>query len=702
MTLKTEDIDNDEIDLLALAGTLWRGKWIIAAIILFFIFMGGYYAFRMAVPLYPATATIALNEGQQQVISDIESIMSGGPVNSSAINTELEVLRSRDLVGQLVDHLDLVSRPEFNGLLREPTLSDDIRAYIMSLIGGANDGETTQPSPEAIRASVVSAVREAISVSNARNTLVINISVTTTDTQLSVAMANALAELYIENQIQVKLDALASATEFLSRRTSELRQSLEELETDLTEFSEQAELVSPAVLEAQSLQLRELRTRLSEARERVVGETATLASLQALREAGDLEAFVAAADEFRLNRALAQYRDDLISLVELEAEVGRFMLQREAQAERDSEQLEALRASEATLASQIERQSQELIALQQLERETETARLLYETFFTRLQEINVQQGLETADSRMLSEAIPRGPSSPRKSRILALAGILGLMLGAGLVLLREMRFAGFRTADELRNHSERRVLASIPLIPAKERKSVISFLKDKPNSVISEAVRNLRTSILMSNIDHPPQVIMLTSSIPGEGKTTLALALARNMVGLGKRVLLIEADIRRRVYSEYMNTEKTVALLDLLTEKVQPEDVSPYVEDLGFDVLTGTKSDINAADLFASERFSSLLKNLREHYDYILIDTPPVLAVPDARVIGSLSDANIYVVQWNGTTRTQVRQGLEMLGSVSVDITGLVLNELDARKMKTYGYGGQYGYDTYGSSYYDK
>jgi capsular exopolysaccharide synthesis family protein len=702
VTLKTEDIDNDEIDLLALAGTLWRGKWIIAAITLFFIFMGGYYAFRMAVPLYPATATIALNEGQQQVISDIESIMSGGPVNSSAINTELEVLRSRDLVGQLVDHLDLVSRPEFNGLLREPTLSDDIRAYIMSLIGRANDGETTQPSPEAIRASVVSAVRGAISVSNARNTLVIHISVTTTDTQLSVAMANALAELYIENQIQVKLDALASATEFLSRRTSELRQSLEELETDLTEFSEQAELVSPAVLEAQSLQLRELRTRLSEARERVVEETATLSSLQALWEVGDLEAFVAAADEFRLNRALAQYRDDLISLEELEAEVERFILQHEAQVERDSEQLEALRASEATLAGQIERQSQELIALQQLERETETARLLYETFFTRLQEINVQQGLETADSRLLSEAIPRPPSSPRKSRILALAGILGLMLGAGLVLLREMRFAGFRTADELRNHSEIRVLASIPLIPAKERKSVISFLKDKPNSVISEAVRNLRTSILMSNIDHPPRVIMLTSSIPGEGKTTLALALARNMVGLGKRVLLIEADIRRRVYSEYMDTEKTVALLDLLTEKVQPEDVSPYVEDLGFDVLTGTKSDVNAADLFASERFSSLLKNLREHYDYILIDTPPVLAVPDARVIGSLSDANIYVVQWNGTTRTQVRQGLEMLGSVSVDITGLVLNKLDARKMKTYGYGGQYGYDTYGSSYYDR
>lgn len=702
MTLATETIDSDEIDLLALAGTLWRGKWIIFAIMLCFILVGGYYAFRVAVPRYPATATIALNEGQQQVITDFESIMAGGPINSSAINTELEVLRSRDLVGQLVDHLDLVGRPEFNGLLRDPTLSDDIRAYITSLISGANDGETTQPSPEAIRASVVSAVRGAISISNARNTLVINISVTTTDAQLSVDMANALAELYIENQIQVKLDALASATEFLSRRTSELRRGLEDLETELTEFSEQAELVSPAVLEAQSLQLRELRTRLSEARQRVVDETATLASLQSLWEEGDLEDFVAAAGEFRLNRALAQYRDDLISLEELEAEVDRFILQREAQAERDSEQLEALQASEATLAGQIERQSQELIALQQLERETETARLLYETFFTRLQEINVQQGLETADSRILSEAIPRGPSSPRKNRILALAGILGLMLGSGLVLLREMRFAGFRTADELRSHSESRVLASVPLIPAKERKSVISFLRDKPNSVVSEAVRNLRTSILMSDIDHPPQVIMLTSSVPGEGKTTLALALARNMVGLGKRVLLIEADIRRRVYSEYIDTEKTVALLDLLTGKVKPEDVNPYVEDLGFDLLTGTKSDVNAADLFASERFASLLKSLRAHYDYILIDTPPVLAVPDARVIGAMSDANIYVVEWNETTRTQLRQGLEMLSSVGVDVTGLVLNKLDARKMKSYGYGGQYGYDAYGSSYYDR
>lgn len=696
------DLDNDEIDLLALAGTLWRGKWIIIAVMVCFVLAGGYYAYRVAVPLYPATATIALNEGQQQVITDIESIVSGGPVNSMAINTQLEVLRSRDLIGQLVDHLDLVSQPAFNARLREPSLLSRVRGQILSLINPMPEDQETLPSPEEIRAGVISAVRGAISVSNMRNTLVINISVTTTSAPLSMQMANALANLYIENQIQVKLDALSSATEFLSRRTSELQRRLEDLETELSVFSDQSELVSPAVLEAQSLQLRDLRTRLAEARERVLEETANLQTLRALRQEGDLEALVSTANEFRLNRTLAQYRDDLISLEDLQSDVDRFLLQVETQAERDSEQLTALVASEALLASQLERQSQELIALQQLERETETARLLYQSFFTRLQETNVQQGLETADSRLISEAIPRPASSPRKSRILALAGILGMMLGAGLVLLRELRFAGFRTADELRGRSETRVLASVPLIPARERQSVVSYLKDKPNSVISEAVRNLRTSILMSDIDHPPQVIMVTSSVPGEGKTTLAIALARNMVGLGKRVLLIEADIRRRVYSAYIDTSKTVALLDLLTGAAKPEDVSPFVEELGFDVLTGTKSDVNAADLFASQRFSDLLANLRQHYDFIIIDTPPVLAVPDARVIGAKSDANIYVVKWNSTTRTQLHQGLEMLSSVGLEVTGLVLNQVDPGKMKSYGYAGQYGYDAYGSGYYDR
>ena len=194
---------------------------------------------------------------------------------------------------------------------------------------------------------------------------------------------------------------------------------------------------------------------------------------------------------------------------------------------------------------------------------------------------------------------------------------------------------------------------------------------------------------------------MLTSSVPKEGKTILTYALAQNMVGLGKRILLIEADIRRRDHSVKIDRNNTVALLDLMMGHKEFKDVNPFVEEIGFDILTATRSDMNAADLFASERFPKLLTELREYYDYIIIDSPPVLSVPDARLISTVSDINIYIVKWNKTSRAQVDQGLDMISSIGTKTIGLVLNQIDPNKTKTYGYTGSYGYDTYGSKYYE-
>ena len=690
-----------EIVFTVLCGALWQSRWLILVFAALSVVIAHYYVSRVAVPLYPATATVALQEDKSEVISDIESIMLGRPITKMGINTELEVLRSRDFVGQLVDKLDLVSQPVFNQNLRQQSLFSRLKTQLLRQFGATLKVQQSVPNSDQVRSNVISSVLDTISVSNIRNTLVIKISVTTTDAARSVLMANTLAELYIENQIQVKLEALASATEFLSSRTSELKQSFEDLKKEMVKFSDKSDIVSPVVLDAQKAQLRELRLRLAEAEEHLVGQKTKQASLRSLREAGDLESLINTANEFHLNRAISLYRKQLMSRADFEQKVGHFMLQIKAEEERQEEQFIALKESEAVLSDRIERQSQELIVHQQLERETEAARLLYESFFNRLQEMNVQLGLETADGRLLSKAIQTGASGPKKNQTLFLAGIIGLMMGAGLVLLRELRFTGFRTTNELRDNSGFGVLASVPLIPARNRRAVISYLKDKPNSLVSEAVRNLRTSILMSNVDKVPQVIMLTSSIPGEGKTILTFALAQNMVGLGKRVLLIEADIRRHVYTVDIDRRNTVALLDLLTDKIKHDDVSLFVEELGFSILTGTKSDINAADLFASERFSNLLTELRKEFDYILIDTSPVLSVPDARVIGAISDANIYIVEWNKTTRAQVHQGLEMLSSVGVGTTGLVLNQINTKKMKFYGYTAQYGYDAYGSEYYD-
>ena len=695
-------IPEGDIGLAKLAASLWRGKWILLAFVLFFVGVADLYDKYVVVPLYSATAKIALKENQpEKILTDIESLMTNGPITDTGINTELEVLRSGDLVGKLVDSLDLTKQPDFNPLLREPRLSSQIITQFFAFFGVASEKPKIPRSPEEVRSIAINSVYNVMTFSNTRKTRVINISVTTTKPALSAQMANKMAALYIESQIQFKLDALASATEFLSSRTSDLKNDFEDLKAQLTNFSSQSELINPNVLKSQEIQLREVRTRIREKSEIIVEKMDMRLILQSFKEAGNLQALIKHANDFRLNRAISEYRNNNLPLDDLNMQIEKFMLKNDVEVEREQKQFSALETSETLLAKQIERQSKELIVLQQLKRETETARLLYESFFTRLQEMNVQLGLETADGRLLSTATQSYSYSQIKTEILSFGGVIGLIIGGSLIIFWELRFSGFRSVNDLRDNTGYSVLAGVPLIPLRDRKTTISYFKNKPNSMVSEAVRNLRTSILMSNPNQDKKVIMLTSSIPKEGKTILTYALAQNMVGLGKRILLIEADIRRRDHSVKIDRNSTVALLDLMMGHKEFKDVNPFVEELGFDILTATRSDINAADLFASERFPKLLTKLREYYDYIIIDSPPVLSVPDARLISTISDISIYIVKWNKTTHAQIDQGLDMITCMGVKTIGLVLNQIDSNKAKTYGYTGSYGYDTYGSKYYE-
>ena len=223
------------------------------------------------------------------------------------------------------------------------------------------------------------------------------------------------------------------------------------------------------------------------------------------------------------------------------------------------------------------------------------------------------------------------------------------------------------------------------------RKNLIKYLKDKPNSGAAEAVRNLRTSLLLANVDQNPQIIMSTSSIPGEGKTTLSIALALNFSQLGETVLLIEGDIRRRVFWEYFELPSDKNFLSVLSGTSEIDQVIHKESQNKFDILLGGSSSVNAADLFSSEKFASMLEVLRGKYDRIIIDTPPVLAVPDARVIGQKVDAIVYLVKWDSTSKRHVLDGLKALESVNTRVSGLALGQIKKRGMEKYGYGNSYG-----------
>jgi succinoglycan biosynthesis transport protein ExoP len=688
--------DDDIIDLGQLFATIWRGKWIIGLVTTLAILAGGYYAFVAAVPLFRSTAVVML-ETKQESIVDLQSVVGGLTGDTSEVNSEVEVLRSRGLIGKVVDRLDLVADPEFNGALRLVSLLDRGKSEIKAALGISEVGIILPIEEQAKRTrdAVITELLEQFTIRNVPLSLVFQISAETESPEKSTLIADTLVQLYVLNQLEVKFEATKQATSWLTGRVAELQGELEAAGV----FSTSTDLVSLEALQAQEIQLKDLRERIGNAETAAESAATKEAALSTVTIRQD-QALLA--NNAQLNRLLPRVNDSEQMAQAFDTKFARVLTRAKLETNRAQQQLLALSNSSQEMEVQIASRGQDLITLQQLTREAEAVRLLYEYFLGRLKETSAQEGIQKADSRILSNAVvPSNATSPKKPLILAMSGILGLMIGVGLVLLREARDNGFRTARDLELHTGLTVFGQIPQIPARNRKTVLNYLARKPASAAAEAVRNLRTSVLLSNVDNPPQVILSTSSIPGEGKTTNSLALAQNLIGLGKTVLLIEGDIRRRTFAQYFDDIPDKGLVSVLSGDQTLEDAIFKTPILGADLLVGDKTSINAADLFASDKFSALIAESREKYDVIIIDTPPVLVVPDARIIAQVADAVLFSVKWDSTSKNQVDEALRMFHNSNQRIAGLVLSQINAKRMKHYGYGGRYGaYAGYGSKYY--
>ncbi|WP_386685016.1 GumC family protein [Loktanella sp. R86503] len=704
--------DDDSIDLMALFGTLWRGKWIILGLSALGVLLAGYYAFVAATPTYRATTQMALVLDQSPII-DIESVMTGVSSDTSSLNTEMEIIRSRELVSRLVDELDLTQDPEFNPALRPAT-----GFSLGKLIGGIKNLVAApeleeELSPAEIRNGVVDRVRAVISTSIERQSYIFSISAVTGSPVKSALMTNTLAQIYQDDQIAIKVEGTQTAAVWLSARVSELRTELEEGQNEINDLRSRNAMVSPEAMIALNTQSVELASQQQAAELELERAQEALADIEAVR-AEDIAARALAVNDAQLRSiAATAAAGDAAAIARFDRRFQQLLQQAAGTRDQLALRVSDLQSQIDRLSAQFDLQGEDLIKIQQLERETEATRVLYETFLNRLRETSVQIGIQQADSRVLSEAIKGNYVAPRKGVILVMGLMLGAMLAAAIVLGREMLQNTFRTAEDLENTTRTSVIGQIPKIPAKGRIPTIAYLANKPTSAAAEAVRNLRTSVLMSNIDSPPQVIMMTSSLSAEGKTTTAIALSQNLAGLGKRVLLIEGDIRRRTFSAYFpEALKRPGVLSVIAQFGKEDDRSKAAtldqavfspSDLHIDVLMGEKSSINAADVFASSAFSDFMKAARAEYDYIIIDTPPVLLVSDARVIGPHADAIIYVVNWDKTTKTQVNEGLRQLAAVNLKVTGLALTQIDPKGMQRYGYGKGYGYGYGGGAagYYD-
>ena len=624
--------EDDVLDLGVLLGALWRAKWRLGLA----AFLGAVLALiwlqTLAQPLYRATAVVVMDPQVEKVV-DLGTVLPGLPADNTAVNTEVEVLSSRALLAEVADTLRLGHDPEFNPALRPPGMTDRAMVMAKALLGIP----PAEPITES-RTATLDALSDAITVRNVPDSMVFELTTEASTPEKAALISNTLSKLYIRRQVDLKFTATEQATEWLTDRVAELKIELEKAETEAKGFAAEMELINPETLELLSQQLKEVRERIF------------------ARETG-------------IKRS------------------GRSNV-------RDKAQLETLRGLEMSLSDKISRQSLDLVTLEQLQREATASSLIYEYFLSRLKETSVQQGIQQADSTILSPAeVPPAPARPRGLLVIIFSAMLMGLIAGVQVIRREALRQTFRSAEEVEEITGHTVLGQIPRIPARHRKKVLDYVVNKPTSAAVEAIRNLRTSVFMAG-PASPQIIMLTSSVPGEGKTTQALAMAQNMASLGKRVLVIEGDIRRRMFRSYFAMVDVPGMLGVLTRKTRLEDAVWRSDLLGVDILPGDETSTNAADIFSSPQFGRLLRGARKSYDVILIDTPPVLVVPDARVIGQHVDAILYTVHWDKTPRRQVAAGLRSFQTVGLEVTGMVLSKVNPNRQKAYG--NDDGYDAKG------
>ena len=703
--------EESEIDLMVIVNVLWRGKFWITLFALVGFVLGGLYAFRVAVPIYPAAAIIQLNNQRENVV-DIQSVvadnlLTGGWADNARMSTEIIAMTSRNMFSKLIDHLDLMNDPNFNPDLAKDEMSKSHKSSLLSnfrpkkflaslfskksdvvevaMISGADKSN-------ALRNNIISGLAGTLRVSTIGDTYTFQISATTTNPALSVRLANGLAEVYIQDSVDEKFTATEKASKWLSQKAAELKVELQESEQRIKKFSDGTNLINEENLALLTIQLKDLRQRIGALENDVKGSSSKYNRLFDLIAGGDIEAIAESSGDTRLVQLAPRILNGTTQRNIFDTRAQSILALLKSQVERGEKQLAALSGSESSLGKQIEEQSDDLVELQQLQRDTQASGLLYESFSSRLKEISVQQGLISPSSRMLSPAIPQRKSAPRRPAIMMMALVLGGMFAAALLLIREWMNNTFRSPEALEEFTSLPLLGTVPKLKEKTRRSVLGYVTKNPASAFAEAVRNLRTSILLSDIDNPPRVIMSTSSMPAEGKTTLSLTLAQNMAGLGKRVLVLECDIRKRVFAEYFDIENRIGFIAVMTGEAKLEDAVYRPEGMGIDILIGEKSSANAADIFSSQKFDDLIKMLRKSYDYIVIDTPPVLAVPDARVVAQHADAIVYSVRWDKTQRNELKTGLAMFESVGMPVSGLVMTLLDTKQMKRYGYSGNYGY----------
>lgn len=719
------------LDIRRIVATFRRRLKLFAAIYML-VFVAVFVWTARATPEYTATANVMLDTRAQRVVES-EAVLSGLPPDSATVDTEVEILRSRQLAERVVSALNLEKDPEFNPSLRKPSGLQAIKKGVKDLFRQAPEKprQPTAMDAQLLRQQVVDTMLGRLQVRRVGLTYVMDVSFTSKDPAKAALVANTLADKYLLEQLEAKFDATRQASAWLNSRLESLRGEVLRNEAAVASYKAANNLLSASGatlteqeistynqgLAAAQAELAEKRARLNAAQRQLsagstgddVSEALGSAVVQSLRaqravvsgRVADLEGRYGPRHPEMLK---AQRELDDID-AQIQAEIRRLVSNLRAEVDVAEQRTASLQSSVGTARTALASNNAAGVRLNELERNAESARTLYESYLNRFKQTSSQEGLSQSDGRVVSRAkIPTAQSSPNVKLNLAMGFFAAVALSVLAVILAEAWDVGLSTAEDVEQKLGLPYLGMVPQLSsvAPEAKSrwPFDYIAENPLSAFGELVRSLRTSILSTGGAAPPKIITITSALPSEGKTTASICLARVSAQMGQRTVLLDCDVRRRNINRAVGFEPSVGLLELLAGTATIEQVLVREESTGLSFLPLAATAFGPKDVFGGESMDKLLKELATKFDLIIMDAPPVLAVSEARVLALKSDAVVFLLRWRVTPLNAVRAALKLLAGAGGKVIGVGLTQVDMRQQVTQGYGDPgYYYEQYKSYY---
>lgn len=678
-----ETVEEREIHLKDYLRVIKKRRWTVIAFFVVVVTIVMLHTFT-AKPLYEATSQVLIEKENANIVS-FEEVLNLDTAHADYFNTQYKILKSRSLARVVFDAAGLDKSPQFK------ELEDPVTAFLRNL-----------------------------NVKPIRDSRLVELSVTGLRPDEITRICNLWAKLYIDQNLLNRMSASSQAVRWLSEKVEALQDNVKRSELALQKYKEENSIIS--LEEKQNIvvqKLSELNSSVIEAnRKRITLETRYTQLMSLLKEEG-----WQSLTNITENTLILNLKNDLVKLEEEKAKLSLTYKEKHPKLARIISQIALLKKSlkeeigkvvsnagnefkiasieEDVLREALGEQKREALDMNKkaiqynvLKREAEGNQKLFDVLLNRLKETSLTEGLEFNNIRVVDYAeVPTRPIKPKKRLNLLLAIIVGLLGGCSLAFFLEYLDNSIKNSEDVERFLGLPFLAPIPATDKKGMDSLYLITQSMPKSVVSEAFRSLRTSILFSSSsDRELKSIMITSAGPSEGKTTTGVNLSIAMSLGEKKVLIVDCDLRKPSLHKVFSRPNDAGISNLVVDHNRA--IEEVIQETGINnlhLITSGPIPPNPSELLGSHRMSEIMKQLEDSYDWIIYDSPPVMSVTDATIVGRLVEGVVLVVDATSTSRESAVASKRALSEVGANIIGVALNKADIREEGYYSYYYEYG-----------